>query len=803
VSATAAPARVSHLARWRGRTFGPASEQPYRRRTNDCLILVFASLVVALLAWHRNDVTRTEKDVLAFFHDLPSWMNSVFKGLYLLGTLWALAIIVVAALVARRWRLARDLLIAGVLAWVLARLMGALVVQNAGVTKSLDIATHVGNSSPNYPEVRLAVIVAVVSTAAPYLTRPMRRLGGVFVLFMTFAALYLGLATTDAALTGLFLGWGVAALVHVVFGSPGGRPTRWQVAAALDELRVPAQDVELSKEQHPRATLMEARDDNGPLNVRILGRDEADAQYAAKFWRSVLYKQEGATVHRTRLEDVEHEAYSVLLAKEAGARVPTIVVAGTAGPGAALIVERPLEGPRLAEANPSAVTDSVLDDLWQQVLYLHAARLAHGRLNAHHIVLTPDGPAVVDFEHSSTTASMTLQTQDVVELLYSTASIVGNNRAIAALTRSLPKNTVVEALPVFQVAALSTELRAHRRHAKKEVATRISDLRAGIAHALNVEEPPVQELYRVNAQQLLMAVGTLIAVFALLSQVGNPQEFWDTIKSADWGLLTVALVISFLTNFATAISLMGCVPGRLPLVRTAELQLSMSFSNLAVPAVGGLAAQIRFLQKQGTDLADAVAAGGLLAQFANIAVSLILFVVAILLSPTTISLGNIPTSNIISVVLIIVLVVGVGVALIFGVPLLRRKVLPPIESGAKTIWEAFRSPRRVLLLVVGNLANTIMYGFVMLTCVAAFGGNIDFWTVLALNIGVSTIASLVPIPGGGTAVGSIGMSGALTAVGVPTSIAVAAVLANQLVANFIPAVPGWFATNNLLHDDYL
>ena len=52
----------------------------------------------------------------------------------------------------------------------------------------------------------------------------------------------------------------------------------------------------------------------------------------------------------------------------------------------------------------------------------------------------------------------------------------------------------------------------------------------------------------------------------------------------------------------------------------------------------------------------------------------------------------------------------------------------------------------------------------------------------------------MPIPGGGTAVSSVGMSGALTAVGIPTEVAVAAVLANQLVANFIPAVPGWFAT---------
>ena len=41
---------------------------------------------------------------------------------------------------------------------------------------------------------------------------------------------------------------------------------------------------------------------------------------------------------------------------------------------------------------------------------------------------------------------------------------------------------------------------------------------------------------------------------------------------------------------------MGTVPIGVPLIRTAELQLSMSFSNLAVPAVGGRGAQFRFLQ---------------------------------------------------------------------------------------------------------------------------------------------------------------------------------------------------------------
>jgi undecaprenyl-diphosphatase len=117
--------------------------------------------------------------------------------------------------------------------------------------------------------------------------------------------------------------------------------------------------------------------------------------------------------------------------------------------------------------------------------------------------------------------------------------------------------------------------------------------------------------------------------------------------------------------------------------------------------------------------------------------------------------------------------------------------------------EALRSPKRVVLLLGGNAINALMYAGVYMACIVAFGGHINFWTLLALNILIGTIASLVPIPGGGTAVSSVGMSGALAAVGVPTEIAVAAVLADQLVTSFIPAVPGWWATNNLLEEGYL
>ena len=68
----------------------------------------------------------------------------------------------------------------------------------------------------------------------------------------------------------------------------------------------------------------------------------------------------------------------------------------------------------------------------------------------------------------------------------------------------------------------------------------------------------------------------------------------------------------------------------------------MSFSNLAIPAVGGMAAQIRFLQKQGVDLASAVASGGLLINVGNIVANTVLLFIAIALSPDTFRAQSIP-----------------------------------------------------------------------------------------------------------------------------------------------------------------
>ena len=106
-------------------------------------------------------------------------------------------------------------------------------------------------------------------------------------------------------------------------------------------------------------------------------------------------------------------------------------------------------------------------------------------------------------------------------------------------------------------------------------------------------------------------------------------------------------------------------------------------------------------------------------------------------------------------------------------------------------------PILVLLIVA------LLLGVCLSACLVAFGAHVSFWTVLALTIGITGIAALVPIPGGGTALSTVGLAGALVAVGVRQEAAVGAVLANQLVVTYLPAIPGWFATEDLIRRDYL
>ena len=220
-------------------TFGPASEEPYRRRTSDWVrVAVALAAVVLLVVYQRQSEPRGNQDLFRFFNGLPNDLQPFFQTLYWAGTLWIGA-------GGRRGRV--HCAVAG--DWLAIHDRGGarrgrgpgdgatrrrtIAVEDVrrGHTCSVSLPSSrwcVSRSSPRWlRRRRLVVTPADVSPRA-----------AVRVRCSSVSAMYLGSGYPSDILGALFLGWGVAALVHLAFGSPGGRPTKPQVAASLAELGV-------------------------------------------------------------------------------------------------------------------------------------------------------------------------------------------------------------------------------------------------------------------------------------------------------------------------------------------------------------------------------------------------------------------------------------------------------------------------------------------------------------------------------------------------------------------------------------
>ena len=171
--------------------FGHADEHPYRRLTADWVKVPLASALLLVSAFHAGNEYAAERRIDRLFADWPERFGDVYRGLFAVGTLWGVGLVVVAALLARRWRLGLVLGLGGV-AGLVRGARRRLRRRRAAAFGDAFVGVFDGTRPGSYPAVHLAVIAAVILTAEPFLTRPMRRLGQVLLAFLVIGALAVG-----------------------------------------------------------------------------------------------------------------------------------------------------------------------------------------------------------------------------------------------------------------------------------------------------------------------------------------------------------------------------------------------------------------------------------------------------------------------------------------------------------------------------------------------------------------------------------------------------------------------------------
>ena len=269
----------------------------------------------------------------------------------------------------------------------------------------------------------------------------------------------------------------------------------------------------------------------------------------------------------------------------------------------------------------------------------------------------------------------------------------------------IPAADLAAAMPYLQPLALSA---ATRRAVSKST---LRSLRDGIVEATGLEPVALERLVRVRPRTLVMIATLTGAFYVLLPQLANVDESIAALGSANWGWLAGVLVASGLTYVAAGIGMMGGVREDLPFVPTVQVALASSFVNRVTPAnVGGMALNVRYMQKAGIAPADAVTGVGLNVLAGGI-VHLGLLVVFLAWSGRG---GGqafaIPSSSTLLVVIAVVLaLVGAVLATRRGRGLARAHVVPPVRQSLSSIRTLATSPVRLSALFGGSLGVTLAY----------------------------------------------------------------------------------------------
>jgi glycosyltransferase 2 family protein len=796
------------LRGWRSVIFAPAGSGQRRRRGSDGARLAVAVLALGCCLLIIRYDSRIDRAVTQVIHPPPWSITWLVTVVYQAGWVGVVVVLVALALVARRWEIARDI---GLSAAGTAGVCGILIVL-LGSRGGRPAGIVIDSYYMRFPVVQIAVFMAVATVSLPYLARGVQRLIEIFIALVALAAAVGGQGLPLNVLGSLAIGWGVTAVVRLVFGSPLGLPSAGDVRLLLEEFGIWASDVRPAARQVWGVAKFEAvstgRLGSGRLGIAVYGRDAADARLLTKAGRFLLYRDSGPSLTLTRLQQVEHEAYLTLRAGQAGVTVPEIAEAGTAGPARdALLVSRLPPGMALADASAAEISDAMLDDLYRQLLILRRARIAHGAISGDAVLVDPAAEAVAlaDFRNASASAGPDQLDQDMAGALAATAVAVGTERAAESVARCLPPEMVAGALRHLQKPSLDPLLGRSLRGTRGLLA----EVRQRSASASGIELPQLIEPRRVAWPTLIMIIGTVIGGWALIGVLIDVSKSFDTVIGAEWLWVIMALVLAQLAYVASGVEGVGSVAGPLPLGRAVAVEFANSFSALAGGTAAVFATRVRFFQRQGYDATVALSSGAIMATSSWIAIA-VLFLVSLPFAWGNIHFEVTPESGgdskLVWIILAVVVVVAVAAGLLLAVPRLRRLAADKLRPKARDIWGNLRqvasSPHKLVLLVGGSFAQELLVVMALSVSLRAFGDHVNLPTLYVVIFLAGIIGGISPSPGG-MGVVEAGMILGLTGAGVSEADATAAVFIQRLFTSYLPPIWGWITLVWMRKREYL
>jgi uncharacterized protein (TIRG00374 family) len=784
--------------------FASPSDAPRVRLRTDLMSAGFTTALLAFLVLVAGEGSTLDDNTLVFIGTLPGWLLWLAQAAYLVGVLYAFALLIGVGIFARgRLELLRDMILAAALAVVFVLALTQFIDDRWPELAFFDLQ----QTRDTFPAFFVTTSVAIQAAASPHLTAPMRKLGWAFILSAVVASVIGGVTTVSDALGGLLVGLIAAGVIRYVFGTSAGLPSTNRVRAGLADLGVEVAELRYADDQPASSFVLVGTSTAGiPLYINGLGRDSWNTRRTTRFWRRAWYRDAGEQYGSDRRQQIEHESLALLLAERSGVSAPELVAVGMTERDDALLVTTRYDH-RLNDIPDDDVDDDMLDAIWGVLGELHGAGISHGSLDDDHIWFDTEGaPALAEFGNSAVHPTDEQLHDDVAALLVVTTLIVGTDRAIAAARRAQSDDALTAMLPMLQTASLSATL----RHQVWRQRLKLGDLRKQTAAASGADVPELEQLQRVSWKTVLEIVLVGFAAYVVIGELADVgfDTIIQTLVDARWGIVIIALILVAFTNYTDAVALSVVSPKPVPVGVTTVEQFAIGFVNVAVPsAAGRIATNARYFEKFGISAVTSTTTGAITGLLGFIAQATLL-VLAILVGAGSIDLSELETGDrggALKLLAMAVVIFAVVFVVMLAVPKWRAWTKEKLAKPLSQLGDAFKmvkSPKVGIEAIVSSMGTEILYGAGFALCVLAVGGSVSLGEAIFINVTVSLFAGLMPVPGG-VGVAEAGMTAGLTAVGVPNDIAVSAVLIYRLISYYLPPLWGYFCLKWLEKRDYL
>lgn len=602
----------------------------------------------------------------------------------------------------------------------------------------------------------------------------------------------------------LLIGSAIGSGLRYALGSASDRPAAAAIAAALSAVDAPVTAIRRiwgtqTETRHYAATVL----GGARRDVTVFDRDQQAADALYRLYRRVRLKTQvsrsgSLTVERA----VERHALLTYAVEDAGVATPRLRALIQVGPEAAVLANEHHDGTTLAEQDGEPTGDQ-LRRIWDAVQQLHQHRVTHRNLTADRILFVSSGSGGDDEvmllePGDGDVAASDLQLRlDLIQLLAELALVTGPDRAADLAAEKLSSAELAAMAPLLQTVALRRSTRMELRHHK--------DVLPGLRKRLlgttpDGEAPPVQ-LERVRPRTLITLVAGVVAAYILIGQLSQ-VSLRTTLKNADWRWGILVILLSVVTYVGATFELTGFVLERLNLVRTFLAQIAGSFVALVTPAaVGGVALNIRYLQKANVSPSDAGSSVGV-SQVIAFSLHMILLVIFAAFTRNARKDSLRPPEWVWITLAALVSVALIVAAIPAGRRLLRSRLAPALSQVIPRLLDIAQRPAKLAVGIGGALLLTAAYIFCLDASVLAFGGSVALASVAVVYLTGSAIGSAVPTPGGVGAV-EAALSAGLTAAGMPGAEAIGAVLLFRLATFWLPVPIGWAAMNYLQRRDAL